>query len=1792
MKKRWLSVLLTFCMMLTMLPVSVFATGSGTGVAQIEETTYETLDAAVEAAKEGDTIVLLQDLSDVAVTVDKSIILDLNEHTISGQVHSNSSAESGSSTTPQPTNYTPAAITIGSNATGAVEEQPQVESFTLKNGTISLGTGLKIYDDLKTLIVEDVIFQNNVASNANQTEGGAAVNWRAGRNSIAEGTSARFSDCQFLNNKSYYESGGDPNGGAILLSGVATAQFDTCTFTGNESSGTTQQGANNGTGGAVFAAYCGGISFEACIFKNNIANSDTGGGAVYTMYCGNTAFKNCEFEENNAVNGAGGALALTYATAGAQNTIENSTFSENTAGVSGGAIWISEADVSLDANTTVAGNSAANGGAIMLQGKVNAEVNCDLTDNTASGYGGAVWVYGQAALAINGDLRGNEAANGGAVYAQWGYYYDSNAQMVGVPVVTITGDLTENSADTNGGAIYNNIAKVTVVGEITGNSAGGTGGGIYSYNGSPTSYPTTANLLDAAVYNNEAGVAGADIYHNGGFLQFPDVGKEWTLSECNHAIDGWYDDSENNRWSAHNAPAHTQLVDASGEYLASGPFALKAAHGLEPIQPGDETGWDISKSKTATNLDENYESQITLSLPAAEETLTSDIVFVIDDSTSSLEESTEEGLAMLGHLADALESTQASIKVGVIAFDGTSHILQELTDYDEELLSNVLSAGIPADQHMSGTNIEAGLMAAQTMLEADSTVQNNRKHVILVSDGLTRLFSDEEGTTQNIFHQLWSDGTTYAGDLAGWGVKYGFEDAVYDMPYGSWEAYYAKLIEWVTKDQDTYAVDFANVDYRSWFDNRNPFPQGTPYIPAEEVNEHAVAVDRAFYDAYQAYQTLASKFNCYAIYTGSSEMGQGFMSALNDGAKVDFDSIYDDIYYLLDEGSTVEDYMGYVADDYNFNFVNDASKLTMKVGNVEYKAVSLGKDQYGFVPNDSGEYNYVLTYVPGDKTSDEHFVWEINVPVSNFAPVQLIYSVKLVNPKTVPGTYGTYDEDGSKEATGLYTNNEAVLTPVDSNGVEGLPEAFHKPTVSYTVAEPINSLTISKTVNGTTDPDILDDKFTFTVQLPDGSYSYRYTTGSDTGKTGTIQDNGTLTLQNGETVVIDGIPVGTVYTVSETADRDFQTTVAKTDGAASFAVLSSEDAVSATGTIGAGGASAVHFVNTYDPAILTIRPADLTIYMGGSEGENAVVDADGETTENASSLPTPLFYITVPSNIATDNLRFVSSETVGDAMTAKSWKAIQVGTDSNEVPLYYLEPEVTGQDEVRIQYTDTDNDSNVIVSDQFSPTAVHELYNDYTAEIYPGTVDAATITVYDGDDPLDLTLSVGTGNLRVRAVEDFDAENDAVVKMQTDEPSSKLDAGTAAITAPKNTTYTLNDTTIEVDSTDIGLLFDGIIDDSTANRTAALQARIDAEMGSVGSRTTRHYQAQYLDLVDQNHGNAWVKASQDVTVYWAYPTDTNANTNFTLYHFSGLHRDGENSGFNIADVSTAAVEKKDLTLGENAISFTVGSGDFSPYVLVWETTSSGGSSGGGSPSTPSGDDGPELNKEDHIAYVSGYPDGTVQPDGYITREEVATIFFRLLTDASRANYITNSNPFPDVDEDRWSFYSITTMNNGSLMSGRPNGLFDPADKITRAEFAVVAAQFSNAQYTGPDKFSDISDHWARDYINRAAAEGWIAGYPDGTFGPDRYITRAEVMALVNEVLDHAPDADYMLEDMVQWPDNPESAWYYEDVQEATNCHSYVWRDTDHTSEEWKELISMRSYEQLVRDAFNGVGITQ
>ena len=222
---------------------------------------------------------------------------------------------------------------------------------------------------------------------------------------------------------------------------------------------------------------------------------------------------------------------------------------------------------------------------------------------------------------------------------------------------------------------------------------------------------------------------------------------------------------------------------------------------------------------------------------------------------------------------------------------------------------------------------------------------------------------------------------------------------------------------------------------------------------------------------------------------------------------------------------------------------------------------------------------------------------------------------------------------------------------------------------------------------------------------------------------------------------------------------------------------------------------------------------------------------------------------------------------------------------------------------------------------------------------------------------------------------------------------------------------------------------------------------------------------------------------------------------------------------------------------------------------------------------------PELDKTNHYAYIIGYPEGDVRPQNDISRDEVATIFFRMLTDDSRNEFWMITNPYTDVPADMWSNNAISTMSNAKILTGDPDGKFRPVDSITRGEFAAIAARFSSKEYNGENMFTDIIGHWSEEYINRAAQEGWISGYPDGSFKPDQYITRAEAMTLVNNILNRHAKESGLLNDMLKWPDNVPGEWYYTAVQEATNSHYYD-RDSDGYNETWTEIREPRDWVQL------------
>ena len=235
---------------------------------------------------------------------------------------------------------------------------------------------------------------------------------------------------------------------------------------------------------------------------------------------------------------------------------------------------------------------------------------------------------------------------------------------------------------------------------------------------------------------------------------------------------------------------------------------------------------------------------------------------------------------------------------------------------------------------------------------------------------------------------------------------------------------------------------------------------------------------------------------------------------------------------------------------------------------------------------------------------------------------------------------------------------------------------------------------------------------------------------------------------------------------------------------------------------------------------------------------------------------------------------------------------------------------------------------------------------------------------------------------------------------------------------------------------------------------------------------------------------------------------------------------------------------------------------------------------------------PTLNTQDYNAYLLGYEDGTVRPEGSITRAEVATIFFRLLTDESRDKFWSQTNDYTDVPADAWYNSAVSTLSNAGILDGYEDGTFRPDGNITRAEFATITARFLEASYDGGNRFPDIDGHWAAEYINEAANAGIVDGYEDGTFRPQQNITRAEAVTMVNRTVDRHPDADHLLDNMVTWPDNPESAWYYAQIQEATNAHVY----TMHTDQEeapyeiWTELLPNRDWsalEQAWSDAHAG-----
>ena len=290
--------------------------------------------------------------------------------------------------------------------------------------------------------------------------------------------------------------------------------------------------------------------------------------------------------------------------------------------------------------------------------------------------------------------------------------------------------------------------------------------------------------------------------------------------------------------------------------------------------------------------------------------------------------------------------------------------------------------------------------------------------------------------------------------------------------------------------------------------------------------------------------------------------------------------------------------------------------------------------------------------------------------------------------------------------------------------------------------------------------------------------------------------------------------------------------------------------------------------------------------------------------------------------------------------------------------------------------------------------------------------------------------------------------------------------------------------------------------------------------------------------------------------YTVAPVQTTSQSRYTF------------SGWRINGVGDVVTEIKDIQQDVKLIG-------------VWTRRSSGGGGGSSRPTVDIPDDVPTgLNGDDHFAYIVGYPNGNVEPNGNITRAEVATIFFRLLTEEVRTANSTQSNSLSDVTRGQWFNHAVSTLSSMGIVKGHNDGTFAPNAPITRAEFAAIAARFDDKNTDTSSKFTDIASHWAKNEIGIAANKGWINGYPDGTFRPNQYITRAEAMTLVNRVLNRLPEnSSDLLDSMIKWPDNSDaSQWFYLAVQEATNSHYY--KTKENKFEKWTELRETRDWTEL------------
>ena len=1032
-----------------------------TCAAKIGETEYSTLAGAIYDANSDVTIVMLRNVTE-NIEINRSLTLDLGGHTLSGD----GDAEA-------------AVVTISG-------DKPRV---TVKNGTVTGGrnpqNGGGFAIDSAVVQLEDLTITGNetVGDNGNGEVGGGGIYASHADVSMQNVTVSKNS-----------VTGSSSDGGGILV------RYGSLTMNGCHVEGNT---APDCGGGMILRHSV--LNAAKSFFEKNTAKYGAG---IYFGDTPNEAEEGCSGEHNHLItdstisgnkvldleNGIGGGM---YVGTTSNLTLRNSKLLNNDGASQGGAIVAySAGTIELD-DVSISENKAQSGAGIfaMCTAADNTDIRLlngtAIDKNTATGDGGGIYAYALAnthsVTVANSSVSGNTAASGAGIFT-----YKSGSAVINVDLQSGAVMHNNNAVTNMGGAIYANASNINIAANsAVYNNTAKTAGDDLLFNGSTFTLPNAKDMSgDRILSSDKAEIV--DWYHDGwykwnaaandgkgGYEQIDRWTAE-TADEYNPVENGSHAvslkaahplmytltyDVTGDLPEGYTAPAKQTLVNGSSYTVADVPASVSGSkdgvngtfsfdgwkkddgtvltgeqkltadltlHGVWTFTKKSSGGgtdpieWDVSRSKTATALDTStWTSNVTLSLPSAEEALASDVVFVLDKSTSADLEG--QALEMLTALKEKAASTKAKVKVGVVIFNKEANVTP-LTDLATgyETIENAIKQEI-----RSGTNTHAGLLAGKQMLDKDTEVAANRKYLIFVSDGITYMYNAEPTATAWSFK---ADSWKHWAGPDNWSSKYGS-----NTPPDSWSERMTEI---------GAQVEAQGTEYEYLYDGT-----AEKWTPEDETyTNYANSIDKALYLTYQVYQEAKTKgYNCYAVVnenekTATYPWGPDFMRYLVGGETVNFNKIQNDILYAVSAGSTVEDQMGDA-----FDFVPGSLKLT--VGGTELKSKANGNMTYfGDDVENLSENNcrFKVLYAP----DTDAFVWTINENVSNFAPVQLTYTVKLTKPETAPGTYGTEDLKGEKNVPAdkaLFTNKRAVLNAINSAGAQLKPLDFPKPSVSYTV---------------------------------------------------------------------------------------------------------------------------------------------------------------------------------------------------------------------------------------------------------------------------------------------------------------------------------------------------------------------------------------------------------------------------------------------------------------------------------------------------------------------------------------------------------------------------------------------------------------------------------------------------------------------------------------------------------------------------------------------------------------------